>query len=304
MKTATPLAAASPVIAIAICSLAILMLTAMDAVVKTVVIVVGVYNTVFWRSIISASIAGGAWVGFGRRAPTPVALRLHVLRAAMMGIVMLLFFWALARLPLAEVIALSFIAPLFALVLAGLLLGERIRRSTIWASLGCMVGVGVIVVGKLGPSTYRHDAMLGVGAVLISTLFYAYSLILARRQAIVARPLEIVFFQNLALAVMLACAAPWLATTIPVELWPHVAVITALSMAGQWMMSWSYGRAEAQYLIPTEYTAFVWAILLGWYFFDEMVTTTTLAGAGLIIAGCMAAAMSSSKLPQPVEATI
>jgi S-adenosylmethionine uptake transporter len=222
----------------------------------------------------------------------------------MMGIVMILFFWALARLPLAEVIALSFIAPLLALILAALLLGERIRRSTIWASLGCIAGVAIIVAGKLDPSTYRHEAMLGVGAVLISAVFYAYNLILARRQAQVARPLEIIFFQNLALAIMLACVAPWLAMAVPAELWPHVAGVTALSMAGQSMMSWAYGRAEAQYLIPTEYTAFVWGILLGWYFFGEAVTLPTLLGTVVIIAACLFAARSSAKLPEPVEATI
>jgi S-adenosylmethionine uptake transporter len=69
-------------------------------------------------------------------------------------------------------------------------------------------------------------------------------------------------------------------------------------------MSWAYRRAEAQYLIPTEYTAFVWAAALGWFFFGENVTWTTFAGAALIVAGCLVAARTNPKLAEPIEATV
>ena len=138
-------------------------------------------------------------------------MRLHVLRAIMVGCVLLLFFWGLARLPLAEAIALSFIAPLIALFMAALLLGERIRKAAIWASVGGMTGVAIIMAGQLGQSTYDEGALLGTAAVLTSTVFYAYNLILARQQALVPKPIEISFFQNLALTVILGLAGPWLA---------------------------------------------------------------------------------------------
>jgi S-adenosylmethionine uptake transporter len=67
-------------------------------------------------------------------------------------------------------------------------------------------------------------------------------------------------------------------------------------------MSWAYARAEAQYLIPTEYSAFVWAIILGWVFFHEQLTWTTFAGAALIIAGCLIASRARPKLAEPIEA--
>jgi S-adenosylmethionine uptake transporter len=67
------------------------------------------------------------------------------------------------------------------------------------------------------------------------------------------------------------------------------------------MMSWSYARAEAQYLIPTEYSAFIWAIVLGWVFFHEAVGWSTLAGAALIIVGCLVASRTKSRLAQPIE---
>ena len=72
--------------------------------------------------------------------------------------------------------------------------------------------------------------------------------------------------------------------------WLPLAGATALSLGGQFLMIWAYARAEAQYLIPTEYSAFIWAIAFGWYFFDEVAGWTTVVGAGLIIAACLIAA--------------
>src|SRR3546814_13174451 len=99
------------------------------------------------------------------------------------------FFWALARLPIAEAIALAFVAPLMALYMAAIFLGEKIGPRSIAASLLGLAGVIVIVAGKLG-SDYSDEALWAVGAVFLSALFYAYNLILPRRQAKMAVPME------------------------------------------------------------------------------------------------------------------
>ena len=69
-------------------------------------------------------------------------------------------------------------------------------------------------------------------------------------------------------------------------------LLTAASLAifSLLLMSWAYARAEAQILIPVEYTAFVWAVLFGWVFFNEPVTLTTLIGTALIVGGSLIAA--------------
>jgi S-adenosylmethionine uptake transporter len=299
-----PSDAPSPMIPVLICALAIFLLSAMDAAMKSLVIAIGVYNTVLWRSLLASIIAGVTWSAGARARPSQNVLRIHVLRAVIVAIVLISFFWGIARLPLAEAIALSFIAPLVALFLAALLLGERIRREAVWASLAGLIGVAIIMAGQFGHSSYSQDAMMGTAAILVSTLFYAYNLILMRQQAQIAQPVEIAFFQNLALVVIMGLAAPWLAVALPRDLWLAIAGVTALSLSGQFLMSWAYRRAEAQYLIPTEYTAFVWAIALGWYFFDEAVTWPTLVGGGLIVIGCLVAARASPKLAEPIEATV
>lgn len=220
MKTSALPDAISPMIPVLACALAIFLLSAMDAMMKTVVLAIGVYNAVLWRSLLATLVAGTTWCWGPRRQPTMFALKLHALRAMVTGVVLILFFWGLARLPLAEAIGLSFVAPLFALFLAALLLGERIRRQAIWASLAGMAGVAIIVAGQFGQARYSEGAMLGTAAILLSTVFYGYNLVLVRRQALLAEPVEIMFFQNLALAIGLGFAAPWLALACPGLPWP------------------------------------------------------------------------------------
>ena len=231
-------------IPVLVCALAIFLLSAMDAAMKVLVIAVGVYNTVLWRSMLATVVAGTAWAAGPRVLPMPSVLKLHALRAVVVCIVLLSFFWGLARLPLADGIGLSFVAPLFALLLAALLLGERIQRQAIWASLAGIAGVVIIMAGQFGQGSYTGDALLGTLAVLASTVFYAYNLILSRRQALVAKPGEIMMFQNLCVATVLLPAAPWLAVALPGNLWLPLAGVTALSLSGQFLMSWSYARAE------------------------------------------------------------
>jgi len=297
--TAKP--ATSPVLAILVCTLGIFLLSAMDAAVKGLVVIIGAYNTLLWRSVFATASAGTVWAMTRPRRPSRAALRLHVLRGVVVSFVALLFFTGLGYLPLAEAIALSFIAPLAALFLAALLLGERIGRMAIAASFVGLAGVLVIMLGKFSRVGYAPDAFFGMAAIIVSAVLYAYNLILARRQAQLAKPLEIVFFQNAVVGVTLGLAAPWFAVSLPQAMWLPLAGVTVLALAGHALMSWAYARAEAQYLIPTEYSAFVWAIILGFVFFQESVTGSTLAGAALIILGCLIASRAKPKLAEPTE---
>ena len=107
-----------------------------------------------------------------------------------------LFFWGLARVPMAQAVALTFIAPLIALVLAGLILKEPIGKRTVGGSLAAFAGVVVIFFGQAQADLGRA-ALLGSAAILSSALIYAFNIIVMRRQAQHAGPVEIAFFQNL-----------------------------------------------------------------------------------------------------------
>lgn len=262
---------------------------------KDLAIALGAYNAVLWRNLIGAAMVGMVFAARRERWPGLSVLRLHLKRSAVVAAMALSFFWGLTRLPLAEAIGLSFVAPLVALYLAAILLGETIGRQAIWASVAGLMGTGVILAGRL-VGAYDEQALLGAFAVLISALLYAYNLILARQQAQQAGPVEIAFFQNLFTAVILSLFAFWFIEPLPAGKFPLALLAAFLAVVSLLLLSWAYARAEAQILIPVEYTGFVWAVLFGWLFFNEAVTLTTLAGTMLIITGSLLAARAETKI--------
>jgi S-adenosylmethionine uptake transporter len=137
----------------------------------------------------------------------------------------------------------------------------------------------------------------------VSAVLYAYNLVLTRRQALIAKPLEVVLSMNLMVLIVLGLASPWLGVWPAADQWAPILTVTALALGGHAMMSWAYARTEAQYLIPTEYSAFIWAAILGWFLFDEALGWSTVLGAVLITIGCLLASRSKPKLAEPIEAT-
>jgi S-adenosylmethionine uptake transporter len=246
-----------------------------------------------WRSLIGVVVAGFLFLRSRPTLPEPAVIRLHVLRGLILAIMAFLFFWGLKFLPVAEAVGLTFIAPLFALYLARVLLKETIGRRAVIASLIGLLGAGVIITGRFS-GQYDEETSKGIIAVLASALLYAYNLILQRQQALVARPAEIAFFQNCVLLALFGSLAPFFGEIpAPVFLSPLVAA-AVLSIASLQMMSWAYARAPANILLPVEYTAFVWAAILGWLVFDETVTPTTILGTILIVAACLVSARNWS----------
>jgi S-adenosylmethionine uptake transporter len=287
----------SPAIAFSVAAAGIGVFSLMDAAMKDLVIALGAFNAVVWRNMIGSALTGALFVGTRQSWPTSEVLRLHTWRSFVVAVMAISFFWALARLPLAEAIGLSFIAPVIALFLAAILLGEKIGREAILASIAGLGGVAIILVGKFS-GEYDENALWGVAGVLFSAVIYAYNLVLARQQAQVAGPIEIAFFQNLLVSAVLMLAGPWLLMPITLVNLPMLLAAAALAIIALLLLSWAYARAEAQILIPVEYTAFVWAAVFGWMFFSEPVTVWTVAGTALIVAGSLVAARVK---PHPVN---
>ncbi|HVI98365.1 MAG TPA: DMT family transporter [Sphingomonas sp.] len=285
----------SPARAFAVGAFGIATFSCMDAVMKGLVIAIGIFDTMFWRSAIAAAMAGLVWLAFRRRRPTRAAMRLHLVRGAVSTVMALLFFWGLARVPMAQAIALSYIAPLLALGLAAILLHERIARTAVIASLVAFAGVGVILIGQ-SRAELGHDAFVGAVAILVSAFCYGWNIILMRQQSLAADPIEIIFFQNLVVAALLALAAPWFASPFPVNHAPALIGAAFLATASLGILAWAYAHAPASYLAPTEYTSFLWATFFGYTIFGEIVSLWTIAGAVLIVGGCIVAAR---RKPQP-----
>ena len=148
------------------------------------------------------------------------------------------------------------------------------------------------------------DVLLGTAAIIGSALCYAVNIVLMRHQALAAKPLEINFFQSL--TVHGRCGSPR-CPFVGVPAWP----------AGQWPLDrrrlrccrpaapcCSPGpmRAAKRAISRSPNIArFLWASALGWLVFHERVSLYTLAGAVLIVGGCLVAARGKIAAPPEID---
>lgn len=301
-------------------------LSLMDAFMKGASLAIGAFSAAWLRGAIGAAIMAPIFLLAAPRLPPRAVMKLHLERGIVSCFMALTFFYALTKLPLAETIAISFVAPLVALYLARALLGEVISRAAVWGSVLGFTGAIVIISNRLGRADFDRDAVLGLVSILVSAMLYAYNFIVMRKQSQVAGPVEVALFHSLVTAVLIpllaalavvgsavylgAVMAPYVGT-IPLpalmrealylvsdqlvripdaDTLAATAASAALTVCGAMLLAWAYARAEAQVLVPMEYSGFGWASLFGWLFFRETVAPLTLLGTVLIVIGCWIAA--------------
>jgi drug/metabolite transporter (DMT)-like permease len=274
--------------------LAIALLSIMDAVIKALAAHYATFEVAFLRfaggTLISGMVAAVARPGWPSR-QTAIA---NGWRGLLVVITATTFFYALGRLPLAETLALSFLAPIFIAVLGMLILRERVDRRVVGGLAAGFAGMAVIVWGhgRQGGADIPLDGAL---AALASAISYAFAMVLLRARARHDRTEIIVLFQNIGPALLLAAPAAWVWTAPRSEdLW-LILLLGMLGTGGHLLMAQAFARAEAARLAPLEYTALIWAIALGYGLFGEIPTPTTLAGAALIVAGAFVTARVSSE---------
>lgn len=285
---APPAAPLRPILAALV---AVACLSVMDAFMKEAALAAGAYSATLTRAVFGTSIAVPLWLASGARWPGRQALRLHLLRGVLSAFMALTFFFALTILPLAETIAISFVAPVISLYLAAVFLHERIHPRAIIAAVLGLAGTLVIVGARIGTGGAAWDGglALGLAAILTSTLLYAVNLVVARAQAQVAGPLEIASFHSGVGSLVLALGAPALFVLPGPGALGDIAAAAVMTVTGAVLLGWAYARAEAQVLVPLEYSAFVWAAILGWMVFAEPLTAPVAIGAALIVVGCLTA---------------
>src|SRR4051794_9079568 len=230
---------------------AVAVLSIMDAVMKHLVLAIGIIAVSIWRAVANLLISGGLYLP--RRLPWPnrKTLWIHVTRSIVVTVMAVLFFWGIGRVPLAQAIALTFIAPLIAMMLSPIVLKERLSGRSIAGAVAAFAGVIVIVLGQ-ARTEVRSDVLLGIAAILGSALCYSVNILMMRWQALAAKPLEINFFQSLVVMII------WIAgmSIAGAPAWPHgqlpwIVVASVLSTAGSLLFAWAYARGEANYLAVT-----------------------------------------------------
>ncbi|MGX1740991.1 DMT family transporter [Bosea sp. NPDC055353] len=267
-------------------ALGIALLTAMDAVIKGQMQQHSFIVALFMRFLMGGLCALAVLAIVRPARPTRASLIGNIVRVPIVVLTAGSFFYSVSVLPLAEALTLSFLAPVFVALLGGLILKEKIDKRILQALGFGIAGMLVMVWPRL--QGHVSGASLGVAAALFSAVSYAFNLILLRRIAVREHPTVIVAFQNCGPALCLAIPA-WYAF-VPMSFGDLAAYLFAgaLGVAGHLTLTSAYAHAAASRLAPIEYTALVWASLLGFFVFGEVPLYTTYAGALLIVAGAVA----------------
>jgi len=220
--------------------------------------------------------------------PSLETVKANALRSALSVGTATLFFYALGVLPLAEVFALSFISPIFMVLLGVIILGETMEGRIATGLLMGLAGLALIVWHRIGTETYSPDALLGAAAVIVSALLYAATSILLRARATRDPIAWIVCVQPILPAVLLLPSAiPGWTPLSDRDLLIFVAV-GLLGTIGHFVLAQAFARAEAARLAPLHYVTLVWGVLIGYVFYNEIPSLMVMLGAALIIIGAVA----------------
>lgn len=273
-----------------VAGLGVALLCIMDAAMKVVSPVYSVAEVVGLRYVAGAFFASLTFLALSREKPGLDSLRRNLMRSVIVLLTATCFFTAIARLPLVEAVTLTFLAPLFMSLLGYAILREPIGpRTLVGVGLG-LAGVAVIAHGQ-GSDQSRPFDVIGLAAALGCAFFYALSMVLMRKQSAKDSTLTIVALSNIFAFLLAMPAMIWFWQTPTPS---HLVIFAAsglLGTLGHLCMAWAYSRAHAGKLGLLEYSAFVWAMIFGYFIFAEVPTTWTLAGAALIVLACLIALM-------------
>lgn len=284
-----------PPMALAILGIGVL--SAMDALIKVVGARYPTFQLVFLRFAFGFAVAAGIWLWQRPARPSREAVKVNILRGFIGLATATSFFYALQTLPLAETIAFSFLSPLFLTAFGVLLLGETLVTSIL---IGLGIGFGGMLVMVLGQGFGGATLpMAGVMAAIGSAVTYALSLTLLRQRAQQDALITIVTFQHVvpATVMLLPALYVWVPPSTQ-DLWIYAAM-AMMGVTGHLLMGMAFKRAEASKLAVAEYSALIYAAILGFVFFDEVPGLATLAGTALIVAGTLLAMRGQKPPPEP-----
>jgi drug/metabolite transporter (DMT)-like permease len=222
---------------------------------------------------------------------------LSLLRSTIMCSAYLAFILAIAAMPMADVVSIYFAMPLIVAMLAGPMLGERVRIHR-W--LAIIAGfVGVLIMIRPGQGVFEPAALLALHAAF----GYAIGQLLARRIVrtippavmalhtngvyfLVATALAVIFWnldlQGIEHKSIAFLVRPWLKPPI-IDLAGMALLGTTVAFA-MVLFGTAYKYAESSFVAPFEYTAMLWAVVLGFVVFGEVPGMRTLWGGAVVLA--------------------
>lgn len=198
-------------------------------------------------------------------------------------------FYAFSVLPLAQVYAILFAAPLLITILAIPVLGEVVRLRR-WMAV--LVGLaGVLVVLRPGST----DLTLGHLAALAAAVGGSLASIVVRKIGHDERPVVMLLYPMMVNFALMAIALPFVYVPMPIEHLGLLAIIAIFAWFASRLVITAYQEGEAAIIAPMQYSQIIWASIFGYFFFDEVIDQPTAIGAAIIIASGMYIVLRESR---------
>ncbi|MEM7319629.1 MAG: DMT family transporter, partial [Pseudomonadota bacterium] len=283
-----PLTTHQPGLAILLKLCAVALFTMMAAVVKALSGEIPAGQMVFFRSFFAIPVILVWLISTGelRYGLIPRKPMGHFWRGVLGTTAMGLTFTGLGFLPLPEVTAIGYATPIFTLILAAFMLGEPIRLIRISAVVVGLFGVLLMLWPRLGGGLAAEEkAVIGALCILAATIARAFVQIHIRQLVQVDHPAAIVFYFS-ATASLLSLLTVFLGWVVPTP--GQAALLVLAGLVGgvaQILITSAYRFGQASMLAPYDYSSMLYAIVIGYFWFNELPTVIMLIGALLVIAG-------------------
>lgn len=214
---------------------------------------------------------------YGPRSLVPPRIRLQLLRGTLLVGDSFLFVGALALIPLADTLALTFVAPLMLTALSALVLGERVGLRR-WSAVA--IGfAGTLIIIRPGFAAFEPGTLLALGAGMA----YAVYQLLTRKLAGSAPPLVTLGYTALVGSLVTTAALPafWI-TPRPLDLALMFAMGATAAVAHFLIIS-AFDRAQASLLAPFNYCEMIGAVAVGYVVFGDFPGSWTWAGVLVLV---------------------
>lgn len=263
--------------------LGVLLLTLMDAVAKRLLENdVPLAEILFLRSVLICAGLQLLYRARGKSRRLAIADRRGQLWRALLGTAApLLFFAALARMPLTATTVVAYAATFSTVLMSVLFLGERVGPLR-WA--GIAVGyTGVLVA--IG--TADDGPLVGYVLTLLASVAISGFYVLGKRLAATESPISLVYSYNAMLGAVTLLALPFMWRSPSLATIGLILVFALLAVVGQWLVTFAFSTTDASLIAPLEYTSLVWVIVLDVVVWHAMPAGHTLGGAAIIVAASL-----------------
>ena len=240
------------------------------------------FRSVFALPVILVWLAQRHELRTGFRTQKPLG---HLWRGVLGTSAMGMGFASLGYLPLPEVTAIGYAAPLLVVVFASMFLGEQVRLFRLTAVGIGMIGVLIVLAPNLSVGQQlSHAQALGAMLALLGAVMAALAQVTVRKLVASETTSAIVFWFSITAAGLSLITVPW-GWALPTGWQAVVLILTGLlGGVGQILLTSSYREADASLIAPFDYASILLAMAIGYWGFGDAPSQTMLLGALIVVA--------------------